>query len=189
MFAISIIVGASAGGLAWVLTTLLPHPWPTLAGTSALWGLVPFGVALRDGVRTQKREAALTGVVTMLAMVAIWCALVASTVTLREVLLWTVVGFAAGALCGLAGYSARSRQRWFRALALAFMGGLVAGEGLYGVVLIGGPQWWLELVVGLVLPLALGRTLQGRLVALVGAAVFAAALLGVFWLYDAVAVM
>ncbi len=172
-----------------MLTTLLPHPWPTLAGTSALWGLVPFGVALRDGVRTQKREAALTGVVTMLAMVAMWCALVANTVTLREVLLWTAVGFAAGALCGLAGYSARSGQRWFRALALAFMGGLIAGEGLYGIVLIGGPQWWLELVVGLMLPLALGRTLQGRLVALVGAAVFAAALLGAFWLYDAVAVM
>ncbi|MBC7441547.1 MAG: hypothetical protein H7311_03355 [Ramlibacter sp.] len=178
-------VGAAAGGLARLLSAVLPEPWGTLANTSALWGLVPFVASL--AVRAPRSASILVGITALVAMVATWVLLAPQPVTPRELLLWGVVGVGAGALCGLAGELARRDSPWARRLAVTIMAGLVVGEGLYGILLIGGPQWWFEAAVGVALALALGRTGRDRMLGLAGALLAAGALYAAYLFYDAIA--
>ncbi|HEU4808153.1 MAG TPA: DUF6518 family protein [Homoserinimonas sp.] len=178
--------GLGAGLVARLLFEVLPEPWGTLANTSALWGLVPFFVAL--GVRARGWRSVTTGILSLALMVTAWVLLSPVPVAWREVAMWAVVATIAGALCGVAGSLARNRRPWTHRAALAFIGGIVAGEAVYGILLIGGPQWWFELVIGLALPLTLGRNWGDRLFSVLGASVVACALYGAYLLYDAVAV-
>lgn len=177
--------GLGVGLVARLLFEVLPEPWGTLANTSALWGLVPFFAA--RGVRARGWRSVSTGILSLALMVTAWVLLSPVPVTWREVVMWAVVAIIAGALCGLAGSLARHRSPWPHRAALAFIGGIVAGEAVYGILLIGGPQWWFELVVGLALPLTLGRTWRDRLFSMIGASVIACGLYGAYLLYDTVA--
>lgn len=185
LLALMVAGGALAGGAARLLFLLLPDPWGTLANTSALWGLVPF-VAVA-ALRVRARRAVVAGVICLAAMVAVWVLLAPAPPTPREMLLWGVVGVVAGALCGLAGGLVRRSEPVLRRSAAAAIGGVVLGEGLYGILLIGGPQWWLEAAVGVALALAWGPAARDRAVALAGAVLVAGALFGVFVAYDAIA--
>jgi len=98
-----------------------------------------------------------------------------------------LVAVIAGALCGLAGGLVRRSGPVLRRSAAAAIGGVVLGEGVYGILLIGGPQWWLEAAVGAALALAWGPAARDRAVALAGAVLVSGALFGVFVAYDAIA--
>lgn len=185
LFALMVAGGALAGGAARLLFLLLPGPWGTLANTSALWGLVPFFAVV--ALRPRARHSAVAGAICLAAMVAVWVFLAPAPPTPREVFLWGVVGVVAGALCGLAGGLVRRSEPLFRRSAAAAIGGVVLGEGLYGILLIGGPQWWLEAAVGVALALAWGPAARDRAVALAGAVLVAGALFGAFVAYDAIA--
>jgi hypothetical protein len=183
---IAVLAGAFAGVFARLLFAVLPDPWVTLANTSALWGLVPFACVV--GLRATGRLATGIGVASLASMVAVWAILAPVPATARTLLLWGGIGIAAGAYSGLAGGLTRSDRPGFRWLASALIGGVVLGEAVYGLVLVGGPQWWFEGAVGVALILALGRSLGDRLRSLAIAAVIAAVLFVVFLGYDAIAV-
>ncbi|TFC30182.1 hypothetical protein E3O55_08880 [Cryobacterium sp. MDB1-18-2] len=184
-YLVAAAAGVTAGALARLLFAVLPAPWDTLANTSALWGLVPFLVTA--GFRVHGRAAAGVGAVGLLTMVSVWVLLAPQPAPPRILLLWGAVGVAAGALCGWAGALASSPLAGQRIVAAAIIGGLVLGEGLYGIVLIGGPQWWCEALAGAGFAVAWGVTLPERLRALGAAALVAAALFAAFLGYDAIA--
>jgi len=102
-------------------------------------------------------------------------------------LLAAAVGIVAGALCGYAGALARGSLARLRLVAAAVIGGLILGEGLYGIVLIGGLQWWCEALAGIVFALGWGRGLPERMRALAVAVLVAAVLFAAFLGYDAIA--
>jgi len=184
-YLVAVAAGVAAGALARVLFAVLPAPWDTLANTSALWGLVPFLVAA--GLRVRGRTGAGVGALALLTMVAGWVLLAPQPASPRILLLWGAVGIAAGAVCGWAGALARSPLEWQRTVAAAIVGGLSLGEGLYGIVLIGGPQWWCEALAGAGFAVAWGRILAERMRALAAAALVAAVLFSAFLGYDAIA--
>ena len=177
--------GVAAALLARLLYAALPEPWTTLANTSALWGLVPFIVAA--GTQARGSRAWLLGAAALLAMVATWAVLAPEPHSPRVLVLWAVVAIGAGALCGLAGDLAGRRHPLAHRWGLAVMCGLILGEAVYGVVLIGGPQWWGEGVVGALLALGGGRRWLDRMLVLLLAALLAGALFVAYLLFDAIA--
>ncbi len=181
----AILGGVAAGAFARLLDSALPAPWNTLANPSALWGLLPFAAV--TALRLRGWPAASVGAAALVSMVTAWIVLAPSPASGREVVLWGVVGVFAGALCGLAGDLVRRSAPWFHRVGLAFMGGVVLGEALYGILLIGGPQWLVEGAIGLALPLALGRRANDRIAGGAGAVLVAAALFAVYFAYDAIA--
>lgn len=185
---VAIAGGVIAGLIARSLAATLPRDWATLANTSALWGLVPVAVVLALGHRGAR--AMVSGILALGAMVAVWIALAPTPPSTRELGLWIIVGIAAGAVCGLAASCIRGDRPGIRRIvAGALIAGLVAGEGLYGILLIGGPQWITEIVLGVILAVVFGRTISGRALTLATTAVVAAALVGAYFLYDAIAVL
>ncbi|WP_129590320.1 DUF6518 family protein [Cryobacterium aureum] len=182
---VAVGAGIVTGLLARALYTVLPEPWTTLANTSALWGLLPFTVAALT--RARGSRAILVGATALVALVATWAALGAESESSRVLVLWAIVAIGAGALCGLAGDLAGRRHPLWHRLGLAVMSGLILGEAFYGAVLIGGPQWWGEGAVGLLLILGGGRRWPDRAVALSLAALMAAGLFGAYLLFDAIA--
>jgi len=71
--------------------------------------------------------------------------------------------------------------------AASAIGGVVLGEAVYGIGVIGGPQWWLEAAVGVVLALGWVPATRDHVAALAGAVLLVGALFGAFVLYDVIA--
>lgn len=181
--AIALFGGALFGVIAWALAAVLPSPWHTLATTSALWGLAAAVIVIAQ--RTSGMLAIVAGIVTLVGMTGAYALLSQSPV--RTALIYLVVGAVAGALFGLAA-SVLSSPRWQdRLFAAGVLGGIVAGEGLYGIVVVdaSGPQWWAELVVGLAIAGLIGRG-WNRMLSVGTAAVVAAMLVTVYGAYDLV---
>ncbi|MBY6708902.1 hypothetical protein HQ308_19090 [Rhodococcus sp. BP-241] len=172
-------LGSAAGVALVVLFTIVPPPWDALVNTSALWGLVPFAVA----ARSPHGRGVAVGVASMLALVLVWILLSPNVITVREVLVFVLVGLGAGAVCGAAG-AAVGRDR--RVSGTVVMAGIVLGEAVYGTVVVGGPHWFVEAALAGILVTACCRTAATRVRAGLGAAAVAGALFGAYWAYDAV---
>lgn len=172
---VAVGTGVAAGLVARGSFSALPAPWDTLANTSALWGLAGTTAVLLTRERRTGPAAGL-GALCLLVMAAVFAA-TSTDVTVREVALWALVGTVAGAAFG----AATARVPDWRAVGA--MGGVIVGEAVYGIALIGGPQWWLELAVGV----ALCGVARRRAKALGLAAGLAVALFAAYLLYDAVA--
>ena len=146
------------GLLAGVLLTLahagLPERWGVLAGTSALWGVVPMLVARRPG--TPGIDGAVSGMLAMVGTLIPWLAVHAGSTSTAETVAWMFVGPVAGAVCGTAG-AASASGGGRGAIAAGVVPGIVAGEAVYGLVLVGGPAWGLELAAALVLLAVVSR--------------------------------
>lgn len=175
----AIAFGVLAGLIAAALFSVMPTPWDALANTSALWGLVPFAVASRIA----SGPGVLLGSASMLALVGSWIVLAPSTIRGREVLVFLVVGLAAGAVCGAAGASLRGNRR---VIGTVVMAGLVLGEALYGLGVVGGPQWFVEAAIGAVVILLACRTTTDRARAGLGSVAVAVGSFGLYALYDAI---
>lgn len=183
---IALGAGVAAALLARLLYAVVPDSWTTLVNTSALWGLVPFAVVVVTAVRSSR--AAVLGQISLLAMVVLWAVLAPEPHSPRVYVLWAVVAIGAGALCGLAGDLAGRRHPLAHRVGLAVMSGLILGEAFYGLVLIGGgPQWWAEGAVGVLLALGGGRRWPDRMLALGLATLLAGALFAAYLLFDAIA--
>lgn len=180
---LALALGLGFGALARLGDQTLPAPWHTLANTSALWGLAPFLIV--RAVQLRGPRAATLGVAVMAAVVVVWVVLAPEPPTSRQLLLWGIVALAAGAVCGVAAdLSSRGSSR-LRIIGSAVMAGVIIGEAVYGILLIGGPQWWLELMIGLAVAVCLSRTLAERSLSVASAILVAAALFGAYLLYDA----
>lgn len=175
----AIAVGILTGLLAATLFAVMPSPWDALANTSALWGLVPFAVASRS----EGGRGVLLGVASMLALVGSWIVLAPSIISGREVLVFLVAGLAAGAVCGAAGGALRGSRR---VIGTTVMAGLVLGEAVYGLGVVGGPQWLVEAAIGVAVVLLACRTTTDRARAGLGSVAVAVGSFGLYALYDAI---
>ncbi|AWB89550.1 DUF6518 family protein [Salinibacterium hongtaonis] len=183
--AIALCGGALLGAVAWALAAALPFPWHTLATTSALWGLVAAGFVILQ--RASGTLAVVTGALALLGMTGTYALL--TQAPLRSAVIYLVVGAMAGALFGLAA-SVLSSTRWQdQTFAAGVLGGIVGGEGLYGIAVIdsAGPQWWTELALGLIIAALIGRG-RRRMLSVATAAMVAALLLSAYSAYDSLMV-
>lgn len=144
----ALAVGLLTGVLLTLAHAVLPDRWAVLAGTSALWGVVPMLVARRPGARGL--DGAAWGMLAMVGTLIPWLIVHADSTSVAEVGLWLLVGPVAGAVCGTAG-AASASGGGRGAIAAGVVPGIVAGEAVYGLVLVGGPAWGLELAVASVL--------------------------------------
>ena len=113
--------------------THLPFSLEPLANSAAPWILVAFAVAL-----TARRtgESLMLAVVTLLALVFGFYLAEAHrgwSVSLHQVELWSAASVAIGPLVGLAAGWLRNAVRTTNALGAGVLGGLVAGEAVYGL--------------------------------------------------------
>lgn len=160
-----LVVGLIAGAALTLVHGLLPDRWAVLAGTSALWGVAPMLVARRSG--TGPANGAVAGVLAMVGILIPWLVVHADSTSSPEIVLWLIAGPVAGAVCGLAG--AKSVADGGRgALAAGVVPGIVAGEAVYGLVLVGGPAWGVELLIAVALLAVVSR--PGARVAALGSA-------------------
>ena len=186
---------------------LLPERWAVLAGTSALWGVAPMVVARVAAARRSDpattagttaagataagaavagatATGATAGLLTMAGTLLPWLVVHATSTPGVEIAMWLVAGAVAGAICGVAG--AVSSGHGIRgAVAAGAVPGIVAGEAVYGLVVVGGPAWLLELVIAAVLVAATSRS-GSRITSLVSAAAFLATVAVACVGYDAV---
>jgi hypothetical protein len=148
---LAVVVGVAVGALTFVGQRFLPGQWNTLVNSGAIW-LVPVFVV---GSRTRSLPwAAAAGVATLLATLAgyyVLYTLAGTPKSLFYVALWVGVALIAGPLFGVAGCAWRSDRRRRRVVGLAMLGGVLAAEGLYLVIVLG-YLWsgWSLVVAGVV---------------------------------------
>jgi Family of unknown function (DUF6518) len=149
---------------------------PATSNSAAPWVLVTFAVAL-----TARRmgESLTLAVITLLALVLGFYAVEAGRgwgVSRHQVALWSVASVAIGPLVGVAAGWLRHAGRTQAALGAGVLGGLLAGEAIWGLtgLRFSSPAeyWHVQLVlgVGLAVGLTLGRSrrhLRGSAPALV----------------------
>lgn len=123
---------------------LLPHALSPLANSSGSWSLAAFLLAL---LSRRPWVSCLIGVLSLAAMLAGYD--IASLVrgyspSSGQTLFWLAAAATAGPLLGLAGNAVRTRSR-FAPAAAGLMGGVLAGEGVYGLLYIADttpPAYW-----------------------------------------------
>jgi MFS family permease len=166
-----LVVVAAIAGLALGIFTFLGQgiandEWNTLVNSGAVWSLAAFIVG---AFGTFDLLAVGVGITTLLGAVAGYY--VSATIKLgfesafSGIIFWGLVAVVAGPLFGLAGYWWRNKARWQHMLAIGFLGGIFAGEGVYTLLLIPHKpiSGWVMLVFGLLVPLVLGRSAKDRL--------------------------
>jgi hypothetical protein len=153
------VAGLATGGLTLLGQAVLDAEWNRLANSGAIWLAVAFAVGSR---MASDREAVVAGAATLL------CALVGyqlaarvtgASISVAGLVIWSGTALVGGPVYGLAG------RRWGvgagrgRVLAVALLGAVFVAEGAYTLLAI--PDLarvgWVEVVVGLALPVLLGR--------------------------------
>jgi hypothetical protein len=185
--AIAAIAGLAAGAVTQVAQGLLPDGWGVVANSITPWLAVAF---LTGSVAPTRSSALIGGAVALLGALVAYYGLVdirygygvSLSGALRVWILGAVVG---GPVFGLAGSWWRGSRAWPRAIGPALLGASAIAEGVYlsGIETVGAATPGF-LVIGLALPVLLGRSREDRvrgLVALVpclalGAVGFAATL-------------
>jgi hypothetical protein len=183
------VVGLAAGALTQVGQGVLPDGWRSVANSITPWLVVAFLVGSRTPAPATI-PAAAGGIVTLLGALVGYYGLVAirygyGPSLSGAVLLWLVAAVVGGPVFGVAGAWWRGPDAWRRAIGPALLGAAAIAEGVYlsGIETVAAATPGF-IVVGLALPLALGRSREDRvrgLVALVpclglGAAGFVATL-------------
>jgi hypothetical protein len=160
-----LVVALAVGGIIGAVTEWavphLPFSLEPLSNTAAPWILVSFAVAL---VTKRLGESLVLAVVTLLALVLGFYMVEAYRgwpVSGRQVVFWFAASMAVGPLVGLAAHWTKNASRTTAALGAGVLGGLVAGEALYGLTRLqySTPThyWYVQFTLGIVL--ALGLTL------------------------------
>jgi hypothetical protein len=159
--ALAIAIGFAAGALTEWSVPHLPFSLEPLGNSAAPWVLVSFAVAL-----TARRieESLMLAVVTLLALVLgfyVVEALRGWGVSRHQVALWSVASVAIGPLVGLAAGWLRHAGRGTAATGAGVLGGLLAGEAIWGLtgLRFSSPAdyWHVQFVLGV--GLAVGLTL------------------------------
>jgi hypothetical protein len=160
-FTLAVAVGLAAGALTEWSVPHLPFSLEPLGNSAAPWVLVAFVVAL---TARGMRESLMLAVVTLLALVLGFYVVEAARgwgVSRHQVALWSVASVAIGPLVGLAAGWVRYCGRKMAALGAGMLGGLLAGEAVWGLtgLRFSSPAgyWHVQLVLGV--GLAVGLTL------------------------------
>jgi hypothetical protein len=163
--ALAIVAGAAVGSVIEWSVPHLPFALEPLGNSAAPWLIVAFVIALT--ARSVIESAALA-VLTLIALVMGFYVsqdIRGWAVSQHQVVLWTAASFAAGPLVGVAAAWLRRANRTRAALGAGVLGGLLAGEAVYGLRKLEfstpARYWHVQLVVGIavaaVLPLYRSR--------------------------------
>ncbi|HYH91691.1 MAG TPA: DUF6518 family protein [Candidatus Saccharimonadales bacterium] len=159
-----VMVGLATGVLTQLGQGILPDGWSQVANAISPWLLVAFfvGAALPT-----VRWAAVAGIaVLLLALVGYY-----AMIQLRygyggstgSLVLWGIAALAGGPVFGAAGHWWRGPKPWLRAAALGLAGAVFVAEGVYLMLILPEPAAGIGFaLVGLVLPLLLGRSWMDR---------------------------
>jgi hypothetical protein len=160
-FMLAIVIGLGAGAVTEWSVPHLPFLLEPLGNSAAPWVLVAFAVAL-----TARRmgESLMLAVVTLLTLVLGFYVAEAHrgwSVSRHQVEFWSAASVAIGPLIGLAAGWIRFAGRTAGALGAGVLGGVLAGEAVYGLTQLRfsspADYWRVQLVLGV--GLAVGLTL------------------------------
>ncbi len=163
-----LVVGAglATGGLTLLGQAVLDAEWNRLANSGAIWLAVAFVVGSR---MASDREAVVAGAATLLlALIGYELAarMVGTSISVTGLVVWSGTALVGGPVYGLAGRRWGVGEGGSRALAVALLGAVFVAEGAYTLLAI--PDLarvgWVEVVVGIALPVLLGRDARERLV-------------------------
>jgi Family of unknown function (DUF6518) len=159
--ALAIVIGLAAGAVTEWSVPHLPFSLEPLGNSAGPWVIVAFAVAL---TARGMGESLMLAVVALLALVLgfyVVEALRGWGVSRHQVALWSVASVAIGPLVGLAAGWLRHAGRMTAALGAGVLGGLLAGEAVWGLtgLRFSSPAnyWHVEFVLGI--GLAVGLTL------------------------------
>jgi hypothetical protein len=156
-------VGLAVGALTLWSVLHLPFSLEPLSNTAAPWVLVAFAVALTArGIG----ESLVLAIVTLLALVLgfyVAEAIRGWPVSRHQIEFWSATSVLVGPLVGLAAGWLRHAGHRARALGAGVLGGLLAGEAVYGLIALKfsspADYWYVQFVLGAAL--ALGLPLWG----------------------------
>ena len=168
-----VLVLVGAGLAIGVLTVYgqgrLPGQWSTLANSGAVW--LVFAFAAGSCMRSDGAAAAAGAGVLVCAVIGYYVAVPVvvegAAANMHSVAIWTGTALVGGPVFGVAGRWWRGRSAPRTGIALGLLGGVFVAEGVYDVTTIPHIRTagWVMLTVGLVVPLALGRSTDERLLA------------------------
>ena len=167
---LAVVVGLATGVLTQLAQGVLPDGWGPLANSITPWLAVAFVVGSGAPARG---SAVAGGALTLIGALVGYYALVGLRFgywpSLRgAVLLWVIGALVGGPVFGLMGRWWRGADPWRRAVGPALLGAAAIAEGVYlsriETVASAAPAF---IVVGLVLPVVLGRSREDRVRALV----------------------
>jgi hypothetical protein len=181
------LVGLALGAATAYAQAWLPHEVGSLANSVGTWALLAFLLAL---LGTNPRMAAMLGFVTLIALLGgyvLGAAMRGDPSSSSLMAFWGLSALVAGPVLGLGAHWLRTDRGVWAAIGSGVMGGVLVGEGVYGLTTIADttypPYWWGEILVGVVLVgyVAARRLRRPRatVVAIVSALVVAVAFVGV----------
>lgn len=181
---VPVLVAVGLGGLTALGQAHLPEVLGPLANSSGSWTVVAFGCAL---VPRSARSAASVGGLAMLALVAGYVlanSLRGFPSSTALLLFWGVAGVTIGPLVGLGAHWVRSRRDLWAGLGAGGLAGVLVGEGVYGLTVVGettpAAYWWGSVLLGVLVVTAASTVWLHGLTARVVAPVVAAAVAGAF---------
>jgi hypothetical protein len=178
---VTALEGVLLGAADLLLQRSLRYPWANLANSSAVWAIGAFGLGF--WVRGPRWRAALAGVVLLVLAVPSYYATAAlvqndrfANVWASSSLLWMLFGVLAGAVFGAGGSLAHDHGRW-RIVGIALPGAVLFAEALVALRREGDAAYrrdnmWtaaIELALGVLVILVVGRTTGQRLLGLAAA--------------------
>lgn len=174
------VVGLVIGTITLIGQGQLPGAWNHLANTGGPWLVAAFFVG---ALMATDLRAALAGFITLLGcLLGYYVAahfFVDASADSGIVLFWIGIALVGGPLFGVAGRWWRDMREWRRVVGAALLGAAIIAEGAY-VLQVVQPEdhaaGWVEIAVGVIVPLLLGRSNRERLLGLV--ALLPALLLG-----------
>ncbi|HEX3730918.1 MAG TPA: DUF6518 family protein [Opitutaceae bacterium] len=191
---VAVAAGLAVGALTLWSVLHLPFSVEPLSNTAAPWILVTSAVALCARGRA---ESLVLAIVTLLALVLgfyVAEAIRGWGVSRHQLVFWSAMSVLVGPLVGLAADWLRRSGRTARALSVGILGGLLAGEAVYGLMELkfSSPAryWYVQFALGIALAVGLPlwdsrrRWLSSGAAVSVSAAVFAVVGLGTFVAYQ-----
>lgn len=163
-----VLAGLGLGGVTLAGQSVLNGDWNRLANSGAIWLLF---AALVGSRMPTDRWAVVAGVVVLVGAVIGYYAAArfsGAGAGVRIMAIWIGTAIVGGPVYGLAGRWWRIGSERQHVLAIGLMGGILAAEGVSTLLRIPAmaAAGWIELVAGVVLTLALGRTMRERLMGL-----------------------
>ena len=163
---ILVTIGGLVVGLLTMLgQSVLPGDLNTLVNSGAIWVLCAF---LFSSLMPSDKWAIASGILTLLGTVIGYYAAVQLILDIQDITgarFWGIVALVAGPIFGLVGRWWRNKTGFRHVLSIALLGGVFAAEGLQ--LLRGASNktlsGWLELAVGIIIVLILGRSLKDKL--------------------------
>jgi hypothetical protein len=156
---VALLLGVGAGIATSYLQGELPGSWNTLANSGAVWTVVAFGIAaavvFTRGATVVAGLAALLGEV--LGYYAVASPIRGIATSTSERALWIAAAVVAGPLVGYAAWLCRRGRPAARLAAGLAMCGVVAGEGVHGVLRIShtSAAAWVEIGLGVAIAMVL----------------------------------